>query len=422
MIRTTQRAPFLTDGLILGLSAFLTLPIAIIVPKGLVVLFVLTALLSLLAALAQKRRFLIPTGWGVRLAAAFATLCLASVMWSMTPEVSLKKALVLVLVLSAGLTLVFTARRLQGEEWRKFETGLILGVILGFSMLAIEVAFDSPLQKMLVTIKNRPVLPDNKMLALANHGAAVAAIVLPLWTLAVWRRKGPMWAAIGFAICCAILAFCQADSHKFALVTGLAAALIIIPFGRSALKGFSIFFIVGVLLAPWVVTMMPDPLEPNNGATFLPASSQHRLVIWQTTAGHILEHPLLGSGLNTSRAYYDRDHKVKHYFGGKTGAIRWTNSFEPIPLHPHNGVLQVWLELGAAGALILAAGLYFIVGHLAYSENNFERAMTFASFVVGLVIFSVSYGAWQSWWMGTIWLMMAFGTASLNISRSPSEE
>ena len=38
-------------------------------------------------------------------------------------------------------------------------------------------------------------------------------------------------------------------------------------------------------------------------------------------------------------------------------------------------------------------------------------AMVFGSFVTGLAIFAVSYGAWQSWWMGTIWLMMAFGSA-----------
>ena len=27
--------------------------------------------------------------------------------------------------------------------------------------------------------------------------------------------------------------------------------------------------------------------------------------------------------------------------------------YEPIPLHPHNAVLQVWLELGAVGAAII---------------------------------------------------------------------
>jgi len=35
----------------------------------------------------------------------------------------------------------------------------------------------------------------------------------------------------------------------------------------------------------------------------------------------------------------------------------WSNVFEPIPLHVHNGILQIWLELGIGGALLLGAVL-----------------------------------------------------------------
>ena len=71
----------------------------------------------------------------------------------------------------------------------------------------------------------------------------------------------------------------------------------------------------------------------------------------------------------------------------------------------------MWLELGVLGALLLAAGIVLVVRNISGFENRLQRAMVFGSFVTGLAIFAVSYGAWQSWWMGTIWLMMAFGSA-----------
>ena len=412
MTSTTQSIPDLVHGRILGLSAFLTLPVAIFVPKGMVVLFVLTALLSCGASMAHKRKGLIATGWGASIAVAFTILSLGSAIWSMTPEASLKKALVLGLVIFGGLVLTFAARRLQEDGRRVFETSLIAGGVSGFSILAIEVAFNSPLYALLLALRGLPPETPLVMLSKINQGAAVAAIYLLPWTLAVRRRMGAKWAGAGFAIGVAVLAFCQADSHKAALVVGLASALIVFVGGRPALKGFSVLFVVGVLSAPWVVTMLPDPLQLDNAAAFLPKSSQHRLVIWRTTAEHIFERPFSGSGLDTARAFYDRDQKVVYYFGGKGAATGWTNSFEPIPLHPHNGILQVWLELGVVGALLLAAAIYFMVARLAAHEGGFERAVIFGAFVTGLMVFTISYGAWQSWWMGTVWLMMVFGAAS----------
>lgn len=422
MISTTKRFPYLTEGRILGLSAFFTLPVAIFAPKGLAVLFALSALLSLASGFAHIRDSLAAGGWGVRLAAAFTALSVASALWSMTPQASIKKALVLGLVLFCGLVLTYAARRLQGEGRRMFETGLILGGILGFSLLAIEIVFAGPLYQLLWEVMGIPPQPASSMLRALNQGAAVAAIFLLPWTLAVRRRKGPLWAGAGFAVCVAVLAFAQADSHKAALVVGLAAALLVFIGGKAALKGFAVLFVIGVLSAPWVVTLLPDPLQPDNAATSLSKSSQHRLVIWQTTASHVFERPLLGSGFDTARAFYGRDKKTKRYFGGKEGAVRWTNSFEPIPLHPHNGILQVWLELGLAGALLLAASLFFITRRLGAADNRFERAGIFGAFVTGLMIFSISYGAWQSWWMGAIWLMATFATAALNVTGPPQRQ
>jgi exopolysaccharide production protein ExoQ len=421
MISTTKRFPYLADGHILGLSALLTLPVAIFAPKGLAVLFALSALLSLVSGFAHLRETLVAMGWGVRLAAAFTALSLASALWSMTPGTTVKKALILGLVLFCGLILTCAARRLQGKGRRMFETGLIFGGVLGFAALAIEIYFGGPLFQLLWGAMGIPPQPASTMLRAVNQGAAVAAIFLLPWALAVRRRKGTLWASIGFAVCVVVLAFGQADSQKAALIVGLAAVVLVFIGGKPALKGLSALFVVGVLSAPWVVPVLPDPLDAHNSAAGLPNSTQHRLVIWQTTARLIFKKPLAGSGFDTSRAFYNKDQKAVYIFGGEDSPARWFTKFEPIPLHPHNGILQIWLELGALGAILMAAVLYYITNRLSAFENRFERAVIFGSFVTGLVIFSISYGAWQSWWMGAIWLLTAFGAAFMNDSKGQEQ-
>ncbi|MBL6933761.1 MAG: O-antigen ligase family protein [Rhodospirillales bacterium] len=399
-----------SDGRILGLLAFLAFPVALLAPKGMAVLFGLGVVLVLVSGLLRGQKIRLSISPGLILCFALAVLSLASALWSMTPEASFKKGLVLLLVLFGGLSLSQSVRRLNIAGRRLFDVGMIAGGILGFLIIAVEILFESPIVALLWQIRGRTPEHHYHLIQTINQGAAVSAIFLLLWTLALWRIKGATWASIGFAVFAMALVFCQADSHKIALALGLVAALVVYFGNKIVLKGLAVLFIVSTLSAPWSVSVMPDPLQAGSGAAVLPNSSQHRLVIWQATVDHIFQRPWLGSGFDTARAFYNKQQKVKHYYGGKGEDTIWVNNFEPIPLHPHNGVLQVWLELGVIGALLLSGGILFVVRNINSLENRFQQAMVLGSFVTGLVIFAISYGAWQSWWMATIWLLLAFGS------------
>ena len=88
----------------------------------------------------------------------------------------------------------------------------------------------------------------------------------------------------------------------------------------------------------------------------LPTSALHRMLIWDFTAERIAERPLLGWGMEASRtvpggrgqpeaAALDRMRVTD------PGQRRWFAEphVQILPLHPHNGALQLWLELGAVG-------------------------------------------------------------------------
>ncbi len=74
-----------------------------------------------------------------------------------------------------------------------------------------------------------------------------------------------------------------------------------------------------------------------------------------------------------------------------------------LSLHPHNGALQIWVELGMMGAL-LGAGLLFFITQDGLKLSVVEQAGFYGGLISVLVIAMLSYGVWQSWWDEELWL------------------
>ncbi len=138
-------------------------------------------------------------------------------------------------------------------------------------------------------------------------------------------------------------------------------------------------------------------------------------IIWNYAVGHIKGKPLAGSGFDATRGLYSQKDRIELRFPDNAGGKNWGPIwYEPIPLHPHNAILQVWLELGAFGALILLALLVSVVRAIArFIEDRLARAVALGSLTTGLAIASISFGIWQSWWLGSILLGGAFLVAVL---------
>jgi O-antigen ligase len=70
-----------------------------------------------------------------------------------------------------------------------------------------------------------------------------------------------------------------------------------------------------------------------------------------------------------------------------------------LPLHPHNNALQVWLELGAVGAVLAAALVALLM--LAAGASPVAPAALGAA-VAGAITGQLSFGAWQAWWIASV--------------------
>jgi Lipid A core - O-antigen ligase and related enzymes len=187
-------------------------------------------------------------------------------------------------------------------------------------------------------------------------------------------------------------------------------------FGPKVLILATAFYI---MLAPVIPSFLPNPFDPRSSLSqFYALSHIHRFMIWNTTVNHIKENPIIGHGLDTSRSLYSKNDRII-----SDVLIRGTSEekkidAEPIPLHPHNAILQIWLELGLVGATLLAL---FLIGLLnlvkKVTQNRWEAAACYGIFTSGLTISSLSYGIWQSWWLAGLLLSAVFAATTIQTSQ-----
>jgi O-antigen ligase len=85
-----------------------------------------------------------------------------------------------------------------------------------------------------------------------------------------------------------------------------------------------------------------------------------------------------------------------------------------LPLHPHNAPLQILLELGVVGAVIVFVLLMLLVGRIEGLPRP-ARVCGQALFVSTLAIACTAYGLWQNQW-----LAMMFSAALLFPLTSPA--
>ena len=77
-------------------------------------------------------------------------------------------------------------------------------------------------------------------------------------------------------------------------------------------------------------------------------------------------------------------------------------SNQALPLHPHNAVLQVWLELGGVGVALGFGPLIFAIWH-AFRNPAWRtrpvQAMIAATAAAAVSIGLISFGIWQEWFL-----------------------
>ncbi len=382
------------------MAIFAVMPtLVLFAAKGIVPALILLALIAALDLWQRRpplphvgRRWLVPVvflAW-----AAFSTI------WAEDHVSSLKSLGGISGIFIGTIILALSIASAGQQAARQINAGLMIGFAVMCAVYLFEYATDGMLLQIGRDIlsQNQSALKDYRILY--NSGLIIlTAVAMPL-VFAAWTRQRVLGVVMAIGI---IAAAALADAAV--IIVALSVGFLAFAAARLLPRAFPVavllvLTVVGLGL-PFVTDRLPDPrIEVPTGEGLWPPVAS-RMLIWRAAAENIEKSPIIGLGLNASKNLYPRSTRklMKVYYDHGPLKI----FVEPIPLHPHNVMLQIWLELGLVGALLFIALIaqgFYAIATSDLTKN--ARAAIMASATTLLFVANISFGIWQKWWLTAI--------------------
>jgi exopolysaccharide production protein ExoQ len=266
--------------------------------------------------------------------------------------------------------------------------GAAAAALILMPLLAVEA-----LTPLLINRTAQPDVVDPGELT-RNLSRAAAFLVTIGWGAAGGLMiTGRLWTVLGLLV----LAGAAAFSTQFDTLANLAAfAAGALAFGAARLMPKLMIWATTGGLAVWMLAapfVTPFLFANQRIADSLPLSWAHRQGIWTYAIEKIHEQPITGHGFEASRSL------------GERILVRGIE-MNSMNNHPHSASLQIWLELGGAGAVIAALLLLAGGAWLArvYGERPIAAAAACGTLATAGVIANVSFSAWAEWWIATLFI------------------
>lgn len=271
--------------------------------------------------------------------------------------------------------------------------GLLWGTVLAFAILALE-PFTGIASEWIY-----PVAQKTKPFSLAHFNRTLLALAMLSWLAAPWitRRFGHAGLAVVPPLAVWLLNFTgESDTVTLGLVPAVAVYFLALWRPRWVLNAGFIFTILLLLSAPVLYPVIFDlakNLGENDRFGFL-----FRAEIWDAVALFISKAPIFGHGMQSTLRF---------------SPLEIANLFFPDKLiyHPHNAFLQVWADMGLAGALAMAGMLGAMWRGLAnVGDDRLPHILAMFSFAIAA--FVTTHSLWAAWWLGLLAMVTAYAIAS----------
>ena len=323
-----------------------------------------------------------------------------SSLWSINFVNSLFSAVKFTTEVLLGLLVIHNIRKINIDE-SKIEKILIISLLVSTVVFNIECLTAGKVSLLFRELMQKK---ESHIFLLHHLDRGLALLTLLSWVImALFFKKENRIAA--FLIYYILLIILSYSDNLAAFVAHVIGGIVFVVTRFTILKNPKIlcclFLVCNVLMI--VFAFKVDALKIAQKNDILPISAKHRLFIWNFVADNSLNHPLLGIGFNGSRHFSVEEEKMIKFFSGQT--------LSPLPLHPHNNILQVYFELGLIGLffyLSLACKYILIIGRNYRTTNLASKDLIsslYACFSVYCIIAMISYSLWQSWWvLSIVWI------------------
>lgn len=208
-----------------------------------------------------------------------------------------------------------------------------------------------------------------------------------------WARHRRRMAAALLAAVLIGIAASHSGAPAAALVCGLLLFGIALAAPRLSLGLMAAGLALLIVTAPWTGSTLSRVLPAEAAETLREEHAEHRLTIWNAFEKRGFDRPLLGHG-------FDASFKVAEA-PRPGGAPKPADSARIVGFHPHDILLQFWVEFGALGLAAAAVVCCFVLGRLAPLRGA-SLAARLGLFVAVIGVGLVGLSAWQPWWLASI--------------------
>ena len=325
------------------------------------------------------------------IAFACCALAVASLIWTVDRPATLRGlsevAPEIVFGCVAGFALPASTRRGVGIY-------LVVGLMIASAIILVEALAGMPIHQL--------VGARVEYTSLKRSAITLAILSFPAFVWLVGRAEWLSVLALGMLVWLAVIA-AHSSSAAFALIAGgivVALARLWRAPTRALLLGA---IVVGLAVAPIAGTAAVRLLPPRVVALLQGAHAAHRIQIWTAFESRVPDRRWQGHGFATAASLWTTPRP-----NGAPNDPTADGVIERI--HPHNSLLQIWVEFGLAGGL--AAALIFIAMFRRIADMPPSHQPARLGFVAGvLAVALVGLGAWQAWWLatvaaGTIWFFI----------------
>jgi O-antigen ligase len=277
---------------------------------------------------------------------------------------------------------------------------LIIGSIVGVAIIWIDAAtgyalsiWGDPVALGADPVQRRSDAEMN----LGRGQVSYALLAWPVAALMIAKIKRGVWLAIALLIGLAV----SAQLNNLSIVIpalALSAAFAGFAWWRprwGVILAFSLA-IASLVFAPLLGIF--SSLFDVETMRKIPLSWEHRLRMWSYSWELIQQTPWIGHGFDSSRIY---DQVTFQAPDGRDIPV--------ISMHPHNIGLQIWLETGMIGVVLMVGTLVALLKTSLKTCQNSLQSMGVAGLVSATATCSaVTVGVWQHWWWALIVLAASF--------------
>jgi len=337
---------------------------------------------------------------GARTGALVLVLCgfaypLISLGWAMRPAVGLFTWGEAIIPVVSGAVLVLSWRAAPPPRW--MIRALAGSMLIAGGLIVAELLLNFPLRPLFARrvgtfIHNRPVV-------------TLFLLLGPMLVLVGSQERRTLFWAVLLGIVATILV---SDSEAAKLGLLAAAGTFVLCYAPfiwvRRLVAVALLGLIWVqpFFGSTVASAVPDKVIEATKA----GHSRERIELWQAFSDVSRHYPIFGTGFSSSP-----------YMGSHPVATEINPAYRKMLRvgHPHNAFLQVWVELGAVGALLLTAIVFWVLKRLSSAPADIRR-IGFMTVMSASAIALVSHGAWQGWWIAAL----ALATALLTLRPSHS--